>query len=71
MTWDLEHLPCVEKLRDLRLFRFEKGRLRGNFITVNKYLKSGRQAMGPGSSQWCPETGKGAVDINQNIESSI
>lgn len=42
MSRDLEHLLCDESLRDLELYSLENRRLRGNLISVYKYLKCRR-----------------------------
>ena len=43
MMKDLEHLPCEEGLNDLGLYSPENRRLRGDLISVYKYLRCGRQ----------------------------
>lgn len=39
--WGQQHSPCKEKMRDLCLFSVERRRLRGDFITIDEYLKCG------------------------------
>jgi len=39
MTRGLEHLPYEGRLRALGHFILKKGKLRGHFLTVYKYLK--------------------------------
>ena len=43
MMKDLEHLPCEEGLSNLGLYSPENRRLRGDLISVYKYLRCGRQ----------------------------
>ena len=39
MISELEHLPYEDRLRGLRLFSLDKGRLRGNLTVAFQYLK--------------------------------
>lgn len=46
----------------------EKRWLKGNLSRVHEHLKGGVVTREPGSSQWCPMTGKGATGTGRNTE---
>lgn len=70
MIRSLDHLPYEERLKDQELFSPEKRRLRGDLITICKYLKCGSQMDGA-FFQCCAEPGQGAIGTKWNTGSTI
>lgn len=61
MTGRLEHLPCMDRLRELGQFSVKNRQLRGDHINVYQCLKETCQRMEPGSSLCCQAMGQETV----------
>jgi len=49
MIRGLEHLPCEDRMRELRFFGLDKRRLQGDLITAIQYLNEGLQKIWRGT----------------------
>ena len=71
MLRGLDHLPYEERLKDLGLFSLEMSQLRGDLITVHKYLKCSSQVNGGELFSVHAEIEQEAMGKNCNGGSSI
>ena len=65
----MRDLPYEKRLRDLEPFSLEKNGHISSILINIEWASVKRR--GPGSFQWCPVTGKGAMGTNWNAVSSI
>lgn len=54
----------LRRLRQLRLFRLEKSRLKRDLVNMYKHPQQEMKKGVPDSSQWCPLTGQKAMGTN-------